>query len=127
MQDRHHVVILGGGFGGLCAAWSLKNADVQVTLIDRRNFHLFQPLLYQIATAWLSPANIASTHRAVFKWQKNTRVLLTEAIDIDAEKREDIPSDSRVAYDSLIVANGSRHDYFGRDQWQAFAPGLETT
>ncbi len=126
MQKPHHVVVLGGGFGGLGAAQSLKNADVQVTLIDRRNFHLFQPLLYQVATGWLSPANIATTLRAVLKRQKNARVLLAEAVDIDVDHCEVILSDGRVAYDSLIVATGSRPHYFGKDQWIAFAPGLKS-
>lgn len=126
MLKPHRVVILGGGFGGLCAAQSLKNGAVQVTLIDRRNFHLFQPLLYQVATGWLSPANIATTLRSVLKRQINVRVLLAEAVDIDIDNREVILSDGRVAYDSLIVAPGSRPHYFGNDQWMAVAPGLKT-
>src|SRR5919106_1693674 len=120
------VVIIGGGFGGLAAAQALKDAPVQITLIDRRNFHLFQPLLYQVATGWLSPANIASTLRAVLKRQENARVLLGEAIDIDVGNREVILSDGKVAYDTLIVATGSRHHYFGNDAWEALAPGLKT-
>jgi len=122
----HRLVIIGGGFGGLYAAQSLKNAALEVTLIDRRNFHLFQPLLYQVATGWLSPANIASTLRAVLKRQKNARVLLSEAIDIDVNKRQVMLANGRVDYDTLIVATGSRHHYFGNDHWEALAPGLKT-
>ncbi|HEX9443354.1 MAG TPA: NAD(P)/FAD-dependent oxidoreductase, partial [Candidatus Binatia bacterium] len=122
----HRVVILGGGFGGLYAAQSLKNAPVQVTLIDRRNFHLFQPLLYQVATGWLSPANIASTLRAVLRRQQNTRVFLGEAIGVDVGRRQVALVDGSVPYDTLIVATGSRHHYFGNERWEALAPGLKT-
>jgi len=122
----HRVVIIGGGFGGLYAAQSLKKAPVDVTLLDQRNFHLFQPLLYQVATGWLSPANIASTLRAVLRRQKNTRVLLGQAIDIDLSARRVILSDGSLPYDTLIVATGSWHHYFGHDQWEALAPGLKT-
>jgi NADH:ubiquinone reductase (H+-translocating) len=126
MKDKHHVVILGGGFGGLYAAQSLKNAPVEVTLIDRRNFHLFQPLLYQVATGWLSPANISSTLRAVLKRQKNARVLLGEALDIDVHRRQVILANRKIDYNTLIVATGSRHHYFGNDHWESLAPGLKT-
>jgi NADH dehydrogenase len=126
MEHRHHVVILGGGFGGLAAAQSLKGAPVEATLIDRRNFHLFQPLLYQVATGWLSPANIASTLRVALKRQKNARVLLAEATGIDVDTRRVILSDGQIDYDTLIVATGSQHHYFGNDRWQAVAPGLKT-
>src|SRR5262249_6992414 len=122
----HRVVIIGGGFGGLYAAQSLKNAPLDVTLLDQRNFHLFQPLLYQVATGWLSPANISSTLRAVLRRQKNTRVLLGQAIDIDLSARQVILSDGSLPYDTLIVATGSRHHYFGHDQWEALAPALKT-
>src|SRR5919106_3256115 len=120
------VVIIGGGFGGLAAAQALKDAPVQITLIDRRNFHLFQPLLYQVATGWLSPANIASTLRATLKRQKNARVLLAEAIDVDVKARRVLLTDGAVEYDALIVAAGSRHHYFGNDAWEEIAPGLKT-
>ena len=123
---EHRLVIISRGFGDLYAAQSLKNAALEVTLIDRRNFHLFQPLLYQVATGWLSPANIASTLRAVLKRQKNARVLLGEAIDIDVNKRQVMLANGRVDYDTLIVATGSRHHYFGNDHWEALAPGLKT-
>ena len=121
-----HVVIIGGGFGGLYAARTLKSAPVQVTLIDRRNFHLFQPLLYQVATGWLSPADIASPLRAVLKRQRNVQVLLAEALDIDVTNRRVILKDGSVSYDTLIVATGARHHYFGNAQWEQFAPGLKT-
>ncbi len=122
----HRVVIIGGGFGGLYAAQSLKNAPVEATLLDQRNFHLFQPLLYQVATGWLSPANIASPLRAVLRRQKNTRVLLGQAVDIDIDARRVILSDDTLPYDTLVVATGSRHHYFGHEQWEPFAPGLKT-
>jgi NADH dehydrogenase len=124
---RPRVVIVGGGFAGLYAARSLKHSAVDVTLIDRRNFHLFQPLLYQVATGALSPGEIASPLRYVLNRQKNTRVLLAEVVDIDFDKREVILSDhSRVPYDSVIFATGSTHSYFGHPEWAAFAPGLKT-
>src|SRR5580700_6425042 len=126
MAAEHRVVILGGGFAGLSAARRLKHAPVQVTLIDRCNYHLFQPLLYQVATGSLSPANIAAPLRNVLKNQKNTRVLLAEAIGIDAENRRVVLSDGAVDYDSLIVATGASHQYFGHDHWEKFAPGLKT-
>jgi len=123
----HKVVIIGGGFAGLNAAQSLKHADAEVTLIDRRNFHLFQPLLYQVATGALSPGEIASPLRFVLNRQQNTRVLLGEVIDIDAVKREvTLNDDMRVPYDSLIVATGATHFYFGHPEWAMLAPGLKT-
>jgi NADH:quinone reductase (non-electrogenic) len=125
MADKHKVVIIGGGFGGLQATQCLKKAPVRVTLIDRRNFHLFQPLLYQVATGWLSPANIASALRATLKRQTNAHVLLAEVIDIDVQRRCVNLRDGSVSYDTLIVATGSRHHYFGKD-WEKLAPGLKT-
>src|SRR5580700_10085253 len=125
MAEAHKVVIIGGGFGGLTAAQSLKNAPVQVTLIDRCNYHLFQPLLYQVATGSLSPANVAGPLRQVLRKQKNTQVLLGEAVNIDTAKRQVILSDGVVDYDTLIVATGSTHQYFGHDEWEEFAPGLK--
>jgi NADH dehydrogenase len=123
----HKVVIIGGGFAGLNAAQSLKHADAEVTLIDRRNFHLFQPLLYQVATGALSPGEIASPLRYVLNRQKNTRVLLGEVNDIDAVNREVILNDGiRVPYHSLIVATGATHHYFGHPEWAMLAPGLKT-
>ena len=130
-MDRHtsvpHVVIVGGGFGGLYAAKSLRNAPVKVTLIDKRNFHLFQPLLYQVATGSLSPADIASPLRVVLSKQKNTQVLLDKVIDIDTEDKKVIVQDGEdISYDKLIIATGGSHHYFGNDQWAESAPGLKT-
>jgi NADH:ubiquinone reductase (H+-translocating) len=120
-------VIVGGGFGGLYAARSLKREAVDVTVLDRRNFHLFQPLLYQVATGALSPGEIASPLRYVLNGQKNTRVLLGVAVDIDVDKREVILADqSRVPYDTVIFATGSTHSYFGHPEWEALAPGLKS-
>ncbi|MCW5977165.1 MAG: NAD(P)/FAD-dependent oxidoreductase [Bryobacteraceae bacterium] len=124
--DSHRVVILGGGFGGLYAARALRRAGVQVTLIDRRNFHLFQPLLYQVATGGLSPGDIAAPLRAVLRKQKNARVFLAEARDLDAEQRRVILDDAYVEYDTLVVSVGARNHYFGHDEWGEFAPGLKT-
>jgi NADH dehydrogenase len=123
---KHRVVIIGGGFGGLYAATTLTHSSVAVTLIDRRNFHLFQPLLYQVATGGLSPANIAAPLRAVLRKRRNIEVVLGEVVDIDAAQREVILRDDRIAYDSLIVATGARHHYFGNPQWEALAPSLKT-
>jgi len=125
MAAPHKVVILGGGFGGLTAAQALKSAPVRVTLVDRCNYHLFQPLLYQVATGSLSPANVAGPLRQVLRKQKNTQVLLGEAVHIDAANRRVILSDGALDYDTLIVATGATHSYFGHDEWEQFAPGLK--
>jgi len=122
----HHVVIIGGGFGGLYAAKALRRAPVEVTLIDRRNFHLFQPLLYQVATGALSPGEIASPLRFVLRRSLNTEVLLGEVVDLDVAGRRVILRDGEAAYDTLIVATGSSHHYFGNDQWEPLAPALKT-
>src|SRR5262245_8199815 len=123
----HKVVIVGGGFGGLVAAQALNKTPTQVTLIDRRNFHLFQPLLYQVATGALSPANIASPLRAILGKQKNTQVLLGEVTGFDlAAKTVLLQDGTRVPFDSLILATGSTHHYFGHEEWAARAPGLKT-
>src|SRR5215831_339517 len=122
----HRVVIIGGGFGGLYAAKALRRAPAEVTLIDRRNFHLFQPLLYQVATGALSPGEIASPLRFVLRSSRNTKVLLGEVADLDSAGRRVILRDGEVAYDTLIVATGSSHHYFGNDQWAKLAPGLKT-
>ncbi|AUT00861.1 FAD-dependent oxidoreductase [Nostoc sp. CENA543] len=122
----HQVVIVGGGFGGLYAAKALKKAKVEVTLIDKRNFHLFQPLLYQVATGTLSPADISSPLRAVLRKSKNTKVLLGEVNDIDPQAQQVIMGDEKIPYDTLIVATGAKHSYFGKDNWEEFAPGLKT-
>ncbi|WP_156119675.1 NAD(P)/FAD-dependent oxidoreductase [Leptolyngbya sp. KIOST-1] len=124
---KPQVVIIGGGFGGLYAAQHLGRADVEVTLIDKRNFHLFQPLLYQVAMGGLSPGDIASPLRGVLSAQKNTRVLMGEVVDIDPEQQRVNLKDGRtIPYDSLIVATGMSHFYFGRDDWADVAPGLKT-
>jgi NADH dehydrogenase len=125
-QPPHQVVIVGGGFGGLYAAKALAKASVNVTLIDKRNFHLFQPLLYQVATGALSPADISSPLRSVLSKSKNTKVLLGEVNDIDPEAQKVILGDEVVPYDTLIVATGAKHSYFGKDDWEEFAPGLKT-
>ncbi len=126
MKKKHHVVIIGGGFAGLYAAKSLKDKEVEVTLIDRRNFHLFQPLLYQVATGGLSPGDIASPLRAVLSHRKNVRVLLGEVVDIDPEHRCVYLRDDEIEYDSLLVATGVSHSYFGNNQWKDWAPGLKS-
>ncbi|OAI53364.1 pyridine nucleotide-disulfide oxidoreductase [Planctomyces sp. SCGC AG-212-M04] len=123
---RHRVVILGGGFGGLRAAKSLAGAAVDVTLIDQRNFHLFQPLLYQVATGGLSPANIAAPLRSLVRKQPNCRVILGRAVDFDLSTREVLLEDERVPFDTLIVAAGAKHSYFGKNEWEPLAPGLKT-
>jgi len=126
MSGAHRVAIIGGGFGGLYAAKSLGRAPVALTLIDRRNFHLFQPLLYQVATGGLSPGEIASPLRHVLRRHRNTEVVMGEAVDLDAEKRRVILRNGEVPYDDLIVATGATHDYFGHDSWKPLAPGLKT-
>ena len=126
MSELPHVVIIGGGFGGLCTARALARAPFRVTLIDRRNHHLFQPLLYQVATGGLSPANIAAPLRALVKKQPQTRVLLAEVTGIDAESKTLILGDETLSYDYLVVATGAGQSYFGNDHWKSFAPGLKT-
>jgi NADH dehydrogenase len=127
MGQAHRVVILGGGFGGLVAAQKLKHAPVEVTLVDRRNFHLFQPLLYQVATGSLSPGEIAAPLRGVLSQQKNTRVLLGEAVDVDpAAKHVLLRDGAAFEYDSLIVATGTQTSYYGHDSWREWAPSLKS-
>jgi NADH dehydrogenase len=125
MKPRQRVVIVGGGFGGLNAAQSLKRLPVDITLVDRRNFHLFQPLLYQVATGGLSPANIAAPLRAILKHQKNVEVWLDEAVDIDVAGRRLILCAGKLDYDTLILAAGASHHYFGHPEWEGWAPGLK--
>jgi NADH dehydrogenase len=122
----HRAVIIGGGFGGLYAARALRHQDVSVTLVDRRNFHLFQPLLYQVATGALSPGEIASPLRVLLRKQKNAQVLLADAVDLDPVGRRLILDKGDAPYDSLIVAAGARHFYFGHDSWEPIAPGLKS-
>ncbi|MBA3260227.1 MAG: NAD(P)/FAD-dependent oxidoreductase [Gemmatimonadales bacterium] len=127
MNQLPHVVILGGGFAGLYAARGLRDAQVRVTLLDRRNHHLFQPMLYQVATAALNPADIASPIRSVLRKQMNTEVLLAEASAVNvAERRVAFTDGGSVTYDYLIVATGARHSYFGNDRWEPLAPGLKS-
>jgi len=123
---RPRVVILGGGFGGLRAARTLRSSPVEVILVDRRNHHLFQPLLYQVATASLSPADIAQPIRHILATQRNARVVLGEAVEIDVDDRVVHLRDGSVAYDTLVVATGSASSYFGHDEWARHAPGLKT-
>ena len=126
MQHRPHVVVIGGGFGGLAAARALAKAPVNVTLIDRRNHHLFQPLLYQVATAALNPGDIAYPIRAALAKQRNARVLLAAATSIDVANRRVVLDDGQLEYDYLVVATGATHSYFGRDDWATVAPGLKS-
>ncbi len=124
--QRHQVVIVGGGFGGLYTAKALGSADVDVTIIDRRNFHLFQPLLYQVATGTISPADIASPLRVVVGRNKNTQVIHRKAVDINTENQTVVLDEGEVSYDTLVLATGGSHHYFGNDQWKDIAPGLKT-
>ena len=126
-RTRKRVVILGGGFGGLHAAKGLARLPVDITLVDRRNYHLFQPLLYQVAMAVLSPAQIAQPIRAMFRKHKNVEVLMDEAAGIDlGRSRAMMKSGAELRFDYLVVATGSTHSYFGKDEWAATAPGLKT-
>ena len=125
-QERPRVVIIGAGFGGLSAARALRDAACDVTVIDRRNYHLFQPLLYQVATAALSPAEIASPIRSILSRQKNARVLMARVAGIDAARKRVLLQNGREEpFDYLVVATGARHAYFGQDQWEKCAPGLK--
>lgn len=125
-DPRPHVVVVGGGFGGLCAARSLARAPVRVTLVDRRNHHLFQPLLYQVATAALNPSDIAAPIRSLLRRQANVTVLLADAVAVRPAARTLVLADGELAYDQLILAAGATHSYFGRDDWAPIAPGLKT-
>lgn len=122
----HRVVIVGGGFGGLYLAKALRRAPADVTLVDRRNFHLFQPLLYQVATGGLSPANVAAPLRSVLERQRNARVLLAEVVGFDIHNQHVKLVDGELAYDTLVVAAGASHTYFGNDHWARVAPGLKS-
>jgi NADH:ubiquinone reductase (H+-translocating) len=127
MSERSKVIVIGGGFGGLSAAQALKSAPVDVTVIDRRNYHLFQPLLYQVATGSLSPGEVAAPIRGILGRQKNVRVWLGEVADIDpVAKRVLLADGASLDYDSLIVAAGSQTSYYGHDEWQKWAPGLKS-
>jgi NADH:quinone reductase (non-electrogenic) len=132
-ERRHRVVVIGGGFGGLQAVLRLRRAQVEITLVDRRNFHLFQPLTYQVATGALSPGEIAYPLRAIFKRSRNVRVLMAEVADFDLENRElrlrsvaGVPAPASLAYDTLIVAGGSRYSYFGHEEWREHAAEVKS-
>lgn len=127
-MSRPHVVILGAGFAGINATKALRRSEVEITLIDRRNFHLFQPLLYQVASAALNPSDIAYPIRSIFRRQRNVKkILMAEVIGIDLEScRVDLDGAESVRFDYLIVATGATHSYFGREDWAEFAPGLKT-
>lgn len=122
---RRRIVIVGGGFGGLSAAKTLMNSDVDVTLIDRTNHHLFQPLLYQVATAALSPGDVAQPIRSILRSSRNLHVVMTTVTNIDTQRKEVITTDGAYQYDSLILAPGARHSYFGHEEWEQNAPGLK--
>ena len=126
MSDSHRVIIVGGGFGGLMAARALRGSPAQVTLIDKRNFHLFQPLLYQVASGGLSPGDIAAPLRWVLSKQENARVLLAEALDFNLAARKVVFEGGGSEYDTLILATGAETNYFGNPQWEKDAPGLKT-
>ncbi|PYX95955.1 MAG: FAD-dependent oxidoreductase, partial [Acidobacteria bacterium] len=124
---RPHVVVIGGGFGGLQGALGLARADVEVTLLDRKNHHTFQPLLYQVALAALSPADIAAPIRSVMRGKKNVEVLIGNVVGFDLEHRRILLEEGdRVPYDYVVIAAGATHSYFGRDDWAQLAPGLKT-
>jgi NADH dehydrogenase len=126
-QGKPRVVIIGAGFGGLAAATALRHAPVEITIVDRHNYHLFQPLLYQVATASLSPAEIAQPIRSIVRDQANAHVLLDEVTSVDAAKKTVRTAGGHaLPYDHLIIATGARHSYFGKDHWETFAPGIKT-
>ena len=125
MASKNRIIIIGAGFGGLEAAKRLKNADAEITLIDKRNHHLFQPLLYQVATAGLSPSDIAWPIRSILSGQKNVRVILGDVDDVDIDNKTVHTDQNTYPYDYLIIATGARHSYFGQDHWEPHAPGLK--
>lgn len=125
-DGRPHVVVVGAGFGGLYAVQALRDAPVRVTVVDRRNHHLFQPLLYQVATAVLSPADIAQPIRSILRGQENVSVLLGEVTGIDLAERAVVLGDERLGFDFLVLAAGTSHAYFGHDEWEPLAPGLKS-
>jgi NADH dehydrogenase len=126
MPEQPHVVIVGGGFAGLYAARGLRRTAARITLVDRHNYHLFQPLLYQVATAALNPSDIAAPIRSILRHQKNTNVLLGEAAAIDVDRKMVRLADGQLAYDYLVLATGATHSYFGHPEWEKDAPGLKS-
>jgi NADH:ubiquinone reductase (H+-translocating) len=122
---RPRIVIVGAGFGGLSAAKALARAAYDVSIVDQHNYHLFQPLLYQVATAALSPADIASPIRSILSRQKNTTVILAEVSGVDLDRRQIVAENRRIDYDFLILSTGARHAYFGHDDWASYAPGIK--
>lgn len=125
LAEAPRVMIIGAGFGGIAAAQAMRHAWARITLIDRRNYHLFQPLLYQVATATLSPADIAVPIRSLVRDQRNCQVLMGRVTDVDTRRNEVVIGDRRIHYDYLVLATGARHSYFGKDEWEPFAPGLK--
>ncbi len=125
-EQKHRVAIIGAGFGGIAAAQALKDAPIEIRLIDKRNYHLFQPLLYQVATADVSPADIAWPIRSIFSSQRNVRVVLADVQRVDTQSRRVVCDTAHVDYDTLIIASGSNHSYFGNDHWAEYAPGLKS-
>src|SRR5271157_1580734 len=123
--SRPRIVIIGAGFAGLSAAKALRKAPVDLVVIDRHNYHLFQPLLYQVATAGLSPADIAAPIRQILGGQANTTVMLADVSGVDVRRKEVIAEGWRVRFDKLVIATGARHAYFGHDEWGRYAPGLK--
>ena len=121
-----HIVIIGGGFAGLYTARGLKNVDARITVLDRHNYHLFQPLLYQVATAALNPSDIAAPIRGILRTQKNANVVLGEAVAVDLQRKRIQLADGELEYDFLVIATGATHSYFGHGEWEKFAPGLKT-
>ena len=125
-EKRHRVVIVGGGFGGLFAARKLGRSGYDVTLLDKRNFHTFQPLLYQVAAGMLTTGDVCTPHRVTLRHKKNVRTLMSTAYDVDPDRRVLYHEAGELDYDTLIVATGVKHAYFGNDQWNEYAPGLKT-
>jgi NADH dehydrogenase len=121
-----HIIVVGGGFGGLAAVRKFENKNVRVTLVDKRNYHLFQPLLYQVATAGLSPAEIAFPLRSVLANQSNVEVLMEKVLEVNKEEKFIITDSQKISFDYLILACGSTYSYFNSPQWAPFAPGLKT-
>src|SRR5664279_3319897 len=124
-ETRAKVVIVGAGFGGLETAKALRRVDADITLIDRQNHHCFQPLLYQVATAALSPAEVAWPIRHILRRQRNATVLMAELTGVDADARRVLTDAGQIAYDNLVIATGATHSYFGHDDWAEYAPGLK--